>query len=148
MPAIFAQQRELSAAADQATALRQRLGLARGAISVAPEDLSRWEQFAMLKLEKPSVAVLLEAVSRSLPDDAWLTELRFQGDQIRLIGSARDAGRLIAAIEASPQLEKAEFAAATSLQGEGEQGRWVRGQDRIEQFNITARVLPTLELQE
>ena len=35
------------------------------------------------KLKQPSVAVLMEVLSRLLPDDTWLVEFEIKGDEIR-----------------------------------------------------------------
>ena len=127
--------RALHAIKDEVSGLRQRLEAERGARTAADTFGVTWEQLARQKLDRPSSSVLLEAISRLLPDDAWLTELRVDNDIVRMTGHARNSGRLIAAIEATPQLRNAEFAGPTSL----------RTSDQLETFVITARAVPRLQ---
>ncbi|WP_088344859.1 MULTISPECIES: PilN domain-containing protein [Rhodomicrobium] len=66
------------------------------------------------KAGEPAVVILLEALSRALPDGAYLTELEMRGGQIRLLGQSGDVTALIGEIEGTPQFEKVEFAAPTT----------------------------------
>lgn len=65
------------------------------------------------KLSEPSSAVLLEVLSRALPDGIWLRELEFQQDTIRLVGTANvgQASGLVAHLEALPHLSGVRLAA-------------------------------------
>ena len=47
----------------------------------------------------------------SLPDEAWLTELRLTGDQLVIAGFAARADGLIGLLDASPMLQEVRFAA-------------------------------------
>ncbi|HEY8066809.1 MAG TPA: PilN domain-containing protein [Methylosinus sp.] len=79
---------------------------------------------------------LLESLSRSLPDGAYLTELRFEADKLRIVGLAEDAPALIAAFEASGPLSQVRFYAPTT-----------RGPDgRLFTFSIEAHVAARLAL--
>jgi general secretion pathway protein L len=81
--------------------------------------------------KQPSMAVVLEALSRALPDDAWLTRLEVEQGTVRLAGNAANAAALIGRIEASGHFTDVQFSAPTTLaEGEGES------------FTITARVVP------
>ncbi len=81
--------------------------------------------------KQPSMAVVLEAMSRALPDDAWLTRLEVEQGTVRLAGNAANASALIGRIEASGHFADVQFSAPTTLaEGEGES------------FTITARIVP------
>jgi general secretion pathway protein L len=80
---------------------------------------------------QPSMAIALEALSRALPDDAWLTRMEVEQGTVRLAGNAANAAALIGRIEASGHFADVQFSAPTTLaEGEGES------------FTITARVVP------
>ena len=66
------------------------------------------------KAELPAVIFQIEALSRALPDTAFLTELRIQGADVRLAGMSKETPALIAAIEGSEQFGHAHFAAPTT----------------------------------
>jgi general secretion pathway protein L len=81
--------------------------------------------------KQPAMAVVLEALSRALPDDAWLTRLEVEQGTVRLAGNAANASALIGRIEASGHFADVQFSAPTTLaEGEGES------------FTITARIVP------
>jgi general secretion pathway protein L len=81
--------------------------------------------------KQPSMAVVVEALSRALPDEAWLTRLEVDQGTVRLTGNAANAAALIGLIEASGHFADVQFSAPTTLaEGEGES------------FTITARVVP------
>jgi general secretion pathway protein L len=81
-----------------------------------------------------SAMIALEALSRALPDNAYLTDLRLEGDKLDIGGVAANAAELIHALEKSPHFSHATFTAPT-----------VRAaQDKGEVFRIEARVAPLL----
>src|SRR5215468_1035073 len=80
----------------------------------------------------PAAVVLLEALSRTLPDAAYLTELRLENATVRMVGLAKDAPALIAPLEQSGQLADVRFAAPTTRDADGVSFR----------FHIEARVEP------
>jgi general secretion pathway protein L len=81
--------------------------------------------------KQPSIAVVLEALSRALPDDAWLTRLEVEQGTVRLAGNSANASALIGRIEASGHFTDVQFSAPTTLaEGEGES------------FTITAQIVP------
>lgn len=65
------------------------------------------------KAADPAVAVLIDALSRALPDSAYLTELEIRGGQVRLVGHSGEATSLIGLLEGTPQFENVAFAAPT-----------------------------------
>jgi len=88
---------------------------------------------AKRKQTSPSTVVVLEALSKALPDGTYVTELRVDGDKVQVVGN--DAGRasLIRLIEKSSQFARATFFAPTT-----------RAQNAPgEQFHIEARITPS-----
>ena len=83
------------------------------------------------KRATPAAVVALEALSRSIPDDAYLTQLRLAGDRVEISGIGVDAASLIKHIEQSPHFSHAAFSAPTT-----------RGADDRETFRIEAHVAP------
>ena len=83
------------------------------------------------KWAAPSAVMVLEALSKTLPDDAHLTELRIETGKVQIAGSATDAPALIRLIEQSRQFTQATFFAPT-----------VRGPNGGESFHIEAHIEP------
>ncbi|HYD31046.1 MAG TPA: PilN domain-containing protein [Azospirillaceae bacterium] len=86
------------------------------------------------KRAAPAAVVVLEVLSRLLPDDVWLAEWRLDDGVMQIIGHAGDAARLLPLIEESPHFESAEFRAPL-----------VREDGGGERFHIAARVVPHAE---
>lgn len=96
-----------------------------------PEE-SAW----IAKQTAPSVVVLLEALSRALPDTAHLTDLQLERGTVRMMGLAADAPSLIAPLEQSGHFTGVHFFAPTT-----------RGADAsLYRFHIEAKVEPRLDL--
>jgi general secretion pathway protein L len=84
------------------------------------------------KYQNPSSVIVLEVLSQILPDHTYVTELRIEGDKLRLIGVTRDAPGLIRLIEQSPNFTRATFFAPTT-RGPSDPG---------ERFHIEAQIEP------
>jgi general secretion pathway protein L len=89
-----------------------------------------------LKQRSRVAVVSIEALSRTLPDDAFLTELRLEGDMLRLVGLSRSVAELVPLIEDSDYFAKAGFFAPTVRMPNGEGDR----------FSIEAAVEPRTEI--
>jgi len=90
------------------------------------------------KETSPTAAIVLEALSRALPDGAYVTELRLENATLRMVGLANDAPSLIAPLEHSGHLNDVHFFAPTT-----------RGPDgNLFRFNIEARVEPHFKIAE
>jgi len=85
---------------------------------------------ARRKQTSPSGVMVLEAISRALPDSTYVTELRIEGDKVQVVGLTQDAPSLIKLIEQSPQFTRATFFAPTT-RGQNEPG---------ERFHIEAHI--------
>lgn len=122
--ALDAQQLELSQEISQRRAMIRSNG--------APAASSALQMLSQRKHESPSSVLVLEALSKILPDHTYVTELRVEGEKIQLVGLTRDAPALIPLIENSPSFTRATFFAPTTST-EGEPG---------EHFHIEAQVKP------
>jgi general secretion pathway protein L len=90
------------------------------------------------KETSPSAVIVLEALSRALPDTAYLTELHLESGSLRIDGLANDAPSLLAPLEHSGHLTDLRFFAPTT-----------RGTDgTLFRFHIEARVEPHFKIAE
>ncbi len=83
--------------------------------------------------ETPKVTILLEELSRLLPDHTFLEWLRLQGDQLTIQGESGDASELVEKLEASAMIQGPNFSSPV----QGTSG------DEKAQFQIQATVIPT-----
>jgi general secretion pathway protein L len=84
------------------------------------------------KWATPSAVMVLEALSKTLPDEAHLTELRIESGKVQIAGLATDAPALIRLIEQSRQFTQATFFAPT-----------LRGSSGGQNFHIEAHIEPS-----
>ena len=84
------------------------------------------------KRTTPSAVMILDALSKTLPDDTHLTEFRIEDGKVQIVGLAGDASQLIPLIEQSRQFTRATFFAPT-----------VRGPNGGETFHIEAHLEPS-----
>jgi general secretion pathway protein L len=103
-----------------------RLGRESGPVATPLRALER------RKYQSPSSVIVLEALSQILPDHTYVTELRIEGDKLRVIGITRDAPSLIRLMEQSPNFTRATFFAPTT-KGPSDPG---------ERFHIEAQIEP------
>jgi general secretion pathway protein L len=82
-----------------------------------------------------AAVIVLEALATILPDHTYVTELRIEGDRLRLIGISRDVPSLIRLIEQSQNFTRATFFAPTTRSPA----------DPGERFHIEAHIQPVFE---
>jgi Tfp pilus assembly protein PilN len=64
---------------------------------------------------------LLDELTRTLPADAWLQQLQYEGSTVSLSGTAQSASAVLQAVSASSYLEAAQFTAALNRTPEGKE---------------------------
>ncbi|MGA3000011.1 PilN domain-containing protein [Bradyrhizobium sp.] len=96
------------------------------------------ERAWFLKETSISSVILIEALSRALPDSAHLTEIRVENATLRMTGLADDAPALLAPLEQSGHLTAVHFFAPTTRGPDGKSFR----------FSIEAHVEPRSKIAE
>ena len=119
---LTAQQDEL---ARQISASRSAVGMAR---TSAPAERALEQR----KRDAPSTALILETLSKLLPDQTYVTELQVEGNKLRLTGVTQDAPSLIGLMEQSGHFARATFFAPTTRSPS----------DRGERFHVEAVIKP------
>jgi general secretion pathway protein L len=111
--------------------LQQKIAQRRAALRINRADGAE-TLLAKRKQSSPSSVMVLEAISRVLPDTTYVTELHVEGDKMQVAGLTQNAPSLIKLIEQSPQFTRATFFAPTT-----------RSQnDPGERFHIEAHITP------
>lgn len=129
--ALQADSEEIAA---RAKVLQRQLQAPHAARSLA--SLSPAERAWVSKETSPASFVVIEVLSRVLPDSAYLTELQLDGTTVRMIGLASDAPSLLAPLERSGHFVDVHFFAPTTRAPDG----------KLFRFNIEARVEPRLDI--
>ncbi len=123
--ALAALTAETSRLTESARETRQLIDSAR-ATGAGLEHLRR------LKSDRPSATEILEAVTKLLPDTAWLQEFRLDNDVIEIAGLAVGASSLLTAFERSAMFHETSFTAPLRLD---------TGEER-ERFRLRTRLKP------
>ena len=129
--AIWAEHDEI---AGRANALRRH-----DQISQKPRELTSLppaQRAWALKEDSPVAVLTLDALTRAIPDRAYLTELRLEDATLHMTGLAADPPSLIAALERSRHFSDVRFFAPTVKSEIG----------GLYRFSIVARVAPRREL--
>ncbi len=96
------------------------------------------ERAWLLKETSISSVILIEALSRSLPESAYVNEIRLEKESLRITGLADDAPALLAPLERSEHLTDVHFFAPMA-----------RGPDgKLFRFSIEAHVEPRIKIGE
>lgn len=112
--------------------LQHRIAQRRAALRIDQPGGSAETLLAKRKQTSPSSVMVLEAISRALPDSTYVTELRVEGDKVQVVGLTQDAPSLIRLLEQSPQFTRATFFAPTTRDQN----------DSGERFHIEAHITP------
>jgi general secretion pathway protein L len=96
--------------------LQRRISQRRAALRLDPNEAggSGLGMLAKRKQTTPASVMVLEAISRVLPDNTSVTELRIEADKIQVVGVTQDAPSLVRLMEQSPQFTRATFFAPTT----------------------------------
>jgi general secretion pathway protein L len=103
--------------------VRRQTEEARAAVAFA-------EQLRRLKEDRLPATMILEEVTRLLPDSVWLQEFRLDNDIVELAGLAASASALLPLLERSQHFHETSFTAPVRLE---------QGEDR-ERFRIRTRL--------
>jgi general secretion pathway protein L len=103
--------------AGRSAGLQRQLQEAHSGPSGASHDPA--ERAWHLKDTSPSSVMILEALSRTISDSAYLTELSLQNTTVRIVGMTSDAPSLIAPLEQSGQFADVHFFAPTTRGPDG-----------------------------
>lgn len=91
-----------------------------------------------------SPLIVLEALSRILPDTVWLSDLTIDGGSVTVNGFANDAPNVLSLIEGSPYFAGAEFRAPSTR----ERIPLPDGSEReVSRFSVAARIEPVRDMQ-
>ena len=116
--------------------LQQQVQAGRTAASLAaiPPAERAW----LLKNTSVSSVILIEALSRALPEQAYVNEIHLEKDSVRIMGLAEDVPALLAPLERSEHMTGVHFVAPTA-----------RGPDgKLFRFAIEAHVEPRIKIGE
>ncbi len=119
--------------ASEIASLESRLAARRAAILKERRSVDDVEMATLYakKGATPANVLVLEALSRTLPDDTYLNELTIDAGKVELSGLTRDAPALVDVIERSHRFSHAAFTAPTT-RAESGKGETFQIQARIE----------------
>ena len=116
--------------------LQRQVQTGRTAASTA--SIPPAERAWLLKETSISSVILIEGLSRALPDSTYVSEIRLEKESLRIMGLAGDAPALLAPLERSDHLTDVHFFAPTA-----------RGPDgKLFRFSIEAHVEPRIKIGE
>lgn len=117
-----AQQRELSAELSRARAHSS---------NDASATVTAQDRILSHKHDSPFVVLVLEDLSRLLPDHTYLTEMRIEGSKLQIVGTTQEAPALVGLLERSGRFKQVSFFAPTT-----------RALDLRDRFHIEATIQP------
>jgi general secretion pathway protein L len=127
---------ESEEAAVRSRALQRQVQTGRTTASTA--SIPPAERAWLLKETSISSVILIEALSRALPESAYVNEIRLDKESLRITGLADDAPALLAPLERSEHMTDVHFFAPTA-----------RGPDgKLFRFSIEAHVEPRIKIGE
>ncbi|MFZ5483284.1 MAG: PilN domain-containing protein [Pseudomonadota bacterium] len=81
------------------------------------------------KLRRPASVMMLEDLTRLLPDDTWLNQLEIKGPEVILSGETRSSSSLIRTLDKSVYLQESGFRSPL-----------VKGRNNVERFQVAAKI--------
>ncbi|CCD89611.1 putative General secretion pathway protein L [Bradyrhizobium sp. ORS 285] len=101
---------------EQQRVLSQRVSERRATLRLGVEgaDNSAFGALLRSKQERAASVLVLDALSRVLPDETYVTELRIDRNKLQITGISRDAPALIGLLEQSAHFNQATFSAPTT----------------------------------
>ncbi|WP_432695485.1 PilN domain-containing protein [Marinobacterium sp. YM272] len=128
---LFYQREERLLALQQAIGPRESVAEEAQAIRSEIELMESGGQFIYeRKTTRPATIVLLDELTRRLPDSTWLSRFELEGDELRVQGESNSASGLISLLEESPLLEQVSFTSPVTI----------NPRSRKERFSLTAQV--------
>jgi general secretion pathway protein L len=122
--------------AARAKVLQRQVQTGRSASAMA--SMAPAERAWLLKDTSMSSVILIEALSRALPETAYVNDIRLDKNSLRITGLADDAPALLAPLEKSEHLTNVHFFAPTA-----------RGPDgKLFRFSVEAHVEPHIRIGE
>jgi len=98
-------------------------------VQVTRDELSRQLQpmitFSNLRSRSPRAIVVLDELTRRLPDNTWLSRLEISGNKISMQGESKDAAALISILEESEMFSGARFVSPITRNPTTENDRFV-----------------------
>ena len=118
----------------QESELERQIAQRRAALRAGSDggDRSPLASLERRKVETASSVIVIESLSRLLPDHTYVTELHVAGNKLQIAGITRDAPSLITLIEQSGHFTRATFYAPTTRSSS----------DPGERFHIEAQIEP------
>ena len=127
---------ESEGTAARSKVLQKQVQTGRSASSLA--SMPPAERAWVSKEISTSSVIVLEALSRALPDSAYVTEIRLEKENLRIVGLADDAPGLLAPLEKSKHMTDVRFFAPMARGPDGKRFR----------FSIEARVQPHVKIED
>ena len=123
----------------QEAELARQISARRAAIRAGSEggDRSPTAALERRKYQEPASVIVLEALSRLLPDHTYVTELHLAGNKLQISGITSDAPSLIPLIEQSQHFTRATFYAPTT-RAASDPGERFHIETRVESKNTVA----------
>jgi general secretion pathway protein L len=116
--------------------LQRQVQTGRTAVSIA--SMPPTERAWAAKEMSTSSVIVMEALSRALPESAYVTDIRLEKENLRIVGLADDAPGLLAPLQKSGHMTDVRFFAPTARGPDGKRFR----------FSIEARVQPHIKIGE
>ncbi len=123
----------------QAEAAKARVGaLAVAKLRETITELADGARFlSERKRTSPGVVETLDALTRLVPDDTWIQQLRINGDEVRVTGFSAAASSLIGLIEQSARFTEARFRSSVTRDA----------RTKAERFTISAKIVPGIGME-